>query len=504
MYTIGVDIGGTNTDAVLLNEKKQIIGSVKCLTTADIDDGFFNAIFSLLQKTNTAPQIIGAVFVGTTHATNALLQKNDLYRVGLIRIAGQKSTLLPPCFGWPMDLKQTLLVDFETIDGGHECSGKEISAFNLEEARGAIDRLLHKGAESFAIVGAFSPLYPQHEEMLGRLIGEEKASLSYKIGGMGIVERENSTILNAALRRPLEKGFLRLKDALQRLSLDVSLYITQNNGTIISLETALKYPVLTISAGPTNSFIGGAKLAGCTDCIVVDIGGTSTDVGVVKNGFPRRSLGCSNIGGIALNFPMPDVLSIALGGGSYVSLNPIAIGPKSAAKNIGYEAICFGGDKLTFTDIALFCDPELIPGAARAQIQMQEAEEILSMGAFKIERLVQKIAGSDTNLPVIVVGGGAELVKGVLDPSRYIIPNFAGVANAFGAALSEISGTVDLVVSLTERESVLREITRKSIDLAISLGANQNDVRLVDLQIFPYHYVPGTLARVIATAAGKQ
>ena len=497
MYTIGVDIGGTNTDMVLVDRDLKIVASVKRPTTQQIDLGFGEALDALKVDSKKVERVL----VGTTHATNALLQKEDLYRVGLIRIAGHNPMTLPPCFGWPKDLQETVFVGCVTVGGGYECNGSEITPFCRKQLRSAIDDLLKKGAESFAIVGVFSPLYPEHElAVLEEVNGKFPISLSHQIGGVGIIERENSTLLNAALKKPLAKGFSLLKRSLEKRGILAPLFLTQNNGTILSLEKALQYPILTISAGPTNSFIGGAKLAGLESAIIVDIGGTSTDVGIVKMGFARRSLNKSNIGGVLLNFSMPDVLSIALGGGSYIALETGEIGPKSCGKNITQEAICFGGSRWTLTDIALAKNPLIISGAF--PIHCQEADKILQSGVKKIEDLVSLIEGKEKNLPVVVVGGGAELFRGLL-PSRYFIPHNASVANAYGAALSEVIATVDVVTSLTDREAVLAELIEKSRNLAMEQGADPKTVRLVDLQTIPYHYIPGNLARVIASSAGS-
>lgn len=499
MFTVGVDIGGTNTDAVLVSPEKTIVAGVKKPTTQEIDEGFGKAIAHLLETVE--PQAITGVFVGTTHATNALLQREDLYRVGLIRIAGHAPETIPPCFGWPDDLKQAMFAGSVAIGGGFECDGTPITPFCLEEAKRAVQTLIAQGAESLAIVGVFSPLYPEQERAI-QAIAPCPVSLSHEIGGVGIIERENSTLLNAALKKPLAKGFRRLKTRLEALGVAAQIFLTQNNGTILPLEKALEYPILTISAGPTNSFIGGAKLSGLKNAVIVDIGGTSTDVGIVHEGFPRRSLECSNIGGVALNFPMPDVLSVAIGGGSYISIVPPAIGPRSCGKNIVQEAICFGGASLTLTDLAVACDPKLIAGAM--PVECPYAAEILQLGAKRIEALVEKIAGKETNLPVIVVGGGAALFRAFLDPTRYIIPENAGVANALGAALSEIAYTIDKVASLADREKTLQEMTQQCIDGAIREGASAATTRIVDLQTIPYHYIPGHLARVIVTASGEQ
>lgn len=204
--------------------------------------------------------------------------------------------------------------------------------------------------ESLAITGVFSPLNSEQEVRLSTLVPNTiTTSLSHLIGGIGFIERENATILNASLKKVMKRGLSQLGAAVRRAHLKAPIYITQNNGTLISLQEAIEYPILTLSAGQTNSFMGAICLTGLKECIVVDIGGTSTDIGLIKDGVATRSLENSGIGGIPLNFSMPNVLSIALGGGSYVQLQDrqISIGPESSAKNLLKESFAFGGSSLT-------------------------------------------------------------------------------------------------------------------------------------------------------------
>lgn len=104
---------------------------------------------------------------------------------------------------------------------------------------------------------------------------------------MGFIERENSTILNAALKKVMTEVFSGLTATASEFGLACPFWITQNNGSILTSTQAIKYPVLTIAADPTNSFIGGRKLTQLKDAIVIDIGGTSTDIGIIRKGFPR-------------------------------------------------------------------------------------------------------------------------------------------------------------------------------------------------------------------------
>src|SRR5690606_40239078 len=131
--------------------------------------------------------------------------------------------------------------------------------------------------------------------------------------------------------------------------------ISQNNGTLITTETASAFPILTCSAGPTNSIRGAAFLTGLDEAVVADIGGTTTDIGFLLRGFPRETTAANYIGGVRTNFRMPDVLSIGVGGGSLVDLpdgGGCKVGPRSVGFRLAQEGLIFGGDTLTASDIA--------------------------------------------------------------------------------------------------------------------------------------------------------
>lgn len=512
-FIIGVDIGGTNTDAVLVDEQNKIVAAGKTTTTNDISKGFSTALKQLLAESAIESSNIQGVFLGTTQATNAILQKADLFRVGVIRIAGQKPQNLPVGFSWPKDLKDVVIGGVETINGGFECYGAPLTKMCTQEMRDAIQRLLERGVDSIAVIGVFSPLKSDQEIIVANLIQEIAGkefpiSLSYEIGGIGFIERENSTILNAALKRVMQKGFYSLQATCQSLKMICPLMITQNDGSLMEIERAIQYPILTISAGPTNSFIGGARLAKMENVIVVDIGGTSMDVGLLQKGFPMRSLNKSNIGGVSLNFPMPDVLSVALGGGSVIRFNsntPV-IGPTSVAKSLTSQALCFGGSELTLTDVALAMGYLNIKEAQpeRACISLAQGTAIFDQVKERIENLIVKIRGEYKDVPTIFVGGGSSLLPPCYFADTYQMPSFYNVANAYGAALSEISGTVDTIVSLQNRDKVLDGLYEQAQQKAIDQGAKADTLRLVDQQIIPYSYVPNQMARVIVRYSGKR
>lgn len=232
----------------------------------------------------------------------------------------------------------------------------------------------------------------------------------------------------------------------------------------------------------------------------MDVGGTSSDIGVVSAGFAKRSCHAAKIGGVKLHFPMPDVLSLAIGGGSLIFNG--CIGPESVARRLKTEAQCFGGKTLTLTDVGLAAGCLEIAGAekARIEISQNDAQALMKKVEAEVDRAVRIARGKQAHLPVIAVGGGAPLLRHL----GYEIPPYADVANAYGAALSEVSSTVDIVTSLHERIKVLEALKMKARANAITKGAKQENVRIVNMEVIPYAYSRDSLARVIVTASGAK
>ncbi|HEX5302395.1 MAG TPA: hydantoinase/oxoprolinase family protein, partial [Streptosporangiaceae bacterium] len=316
---LGLDVGGTNTDAVIMNTADRVIAKAKVPGTADITGGIVAAIDAVLRAPGVDPRRITHVMLGTTHATNAVLERVNLRRVAVIRIGGPATRSIRPMFSWPQDLVDAVSVGAAIVDGGIEFDGRDLSPLDTD----AIARFLGQvgeQAEGVSITSVFAPVSARHEllaaEVVKRELGEVHLSLSHEIGSIGLMERENATILNGALAGVARDVARAMRAALTAHGLDPVTFFAQNDGTLMGLDQALRYPVLTIGSGPANSVRGAAFLTGLSDSLVADVGGTSTDVGVLTNGFPRDSSQGVEIGGVRTNFRMPDLVTIALGGGT--------------------------------------------------------------------------------------------------------------------------------------------------------------------------------------------
>ena len=234
--------------------------------------------------------------------------------------------------GWPQDLVDTLSPKKYFAKGGYEVDGREISPLDEDEINKIIDDIGNHDLDSIAINSVYSPLNSEMEQRTAELIKKKlpdiKVSLSNEIGKVGLIERENATIINAALTKLAEEIIEAFQNALSKLEISAPFYVSQNDGTLMLPEKVRSYPVLTFACGPTNSMRGAAFLSGIDESVIVDIGGTTSDIGYIKNGFPRQSAVATDVGGVRTNFRMPDIVSIGLGGGSIIRENGKKIGPK--------------------------------------------------------------------------------------------------------------------------------------------------------------------------------
>ncbi|MFC7593407.1 hydantoinase/oxoprolinase N-terminal domain-containing protein [Nonomuraea antimicrobica] len=347
---VGIDVGGTNTDAVVLDADGRVIAKAKRPTTPEVTDGLRAALDAVLAQVERRGDVT-RVMLGTTHATNAILERRGLGRVAVLRLGAPATTAVPPLSDWPDDLRKAVSAGEAIVPGGHYVDGREISPLDLDAVRRFLDGVR---ADAVAVTSVFSPADDGHERRVAELAGAEyglPVSLSHELGSLGLLERENATVLNAALYGVAAHVTDALVTALAERGMSARPYLAQNDGTLMTLEHAARLPVSTIGSGPANSLRGAAYLSGVADAIVVDVGGTSTDLGVLAGGFPRESAAAVEIGGVLTNFRMPDILAIALGGGTVVRGD--GVGPDSVGYRITEQALVFGGPTATMTDAAV-------------------------------------------------------------------------------------------------------------------------------------------------------
>jgi N-methylhydantoinase A/oxoprolinase/acetone carboxylase beta subunit len=506
---VGVDVGGTNTDAVLM-EGRRVVAKLKTPTTGDVTSGITTAIRSVLDQSSTDTAAVASVMIGTTHFTNAIVERRHLQPVGVIRIGLPATASLPPMIDWPEDLVAALDCDAHLVHGGYEFDGRPISAFDPDEVRAAAESIKARGITAVAISAVFSPVNHDQEDQASGIVAEvipdATITRSNEIGRIGLLERENAAILNACLCELAGRTVAAFEQAIADLGITAPLYLTQNDGTLMAADFARTYPVLTIASGPTNSMRGAAFLSGLTDAVVVDIGGTTSDVGMLTQGFPREASVAVEVGGVRTNFRMPDVSSVGLGGGSLVDLETMQVGPQSVGYRLTKEALVFGGDTLTTSDIAVAAGTADFGDAGKvAHLDGEQVSAALERIQEIVEMAVDRMKTSAEPVPVIVVGGGSVLVaRDLAGASELVKPDHFEAANAVGAAIAQISGEVDRVYALEtlSRDAALVSAKQEAADRAVAAGADPGSVTIVDVEDVPLAYLPGNATRIRVKAVG--
>ncbi|NTI63821.1 hydantoinase/oxoprolinase family protein [Agrobacterium rhizogenes] len=507
MKRIGIDVGGTNTDAVLI-DGENIIASIKVPTTQDVMSGVKAALSHVAGYAGGSGRPIDAVMIGTTHFTNAVVERARLERVAAIRIALPTGASLPPMCDWPEDLRAAVDPLVFMVHGGHEYDGSLLVPMIPDEIREAAMKIRDAGITSIAISATFSPLTTECEvraaEIVRSVIPDARITLSHTLGRIGLLERENVALLNAALQSLGKTTVQAFSDALREAGLAAPFYLTQNDGTVALADVAAANPVHSFASGPTNSMRGAAFLTGLMDAMVVDVGGTTSDIGCLVGGFPREANNIVHIGGVRTLFRMPDLLPIALGGGTIIDPETGKIGPRSVGYRILTEARVFGGNTLTTSDIAV----------AAGLIEMGDRDRVKDLDPTFVRTSLCRIRDMVTDsfdqmktsaedVPLIAVGGGAFLIPDkIAGASEVLRVESAGVANALGAAMAQVSGEVDQVFSGLSRDEALAKAEEGARDAAVASGAGRASLKTLEVEDIPIAYLPGGARRVRVRVIG--
>jgi len=513
-YRIGIDVGGTNTDAVLMDLDDRVVEQTKEPTTLDVMQGIERAIATLLSGSGVKGSEIRQAMLGTTHCTNAIVERRNLNSVAHFRLALPATGSIRPLRTMPEDLRAIFSEHVYVVPGGFDYDGSVLQSPDWEALRSTLEGLRNR-VEAVSVCGVFSPVSGGQEEAFAALAREVlgadfPVSMSYQLGTVGLLERENAAILNAALFRTARQTANAFVEALKRHGVDANVYFGQNDGTLMTRSHALAFPILTIASGPTNSIRGASYLAKLEEALVVDVGGTTTDVGVLSGGFPRESSLAVEIGGVRTNFRMPDIASIGLGGGTVVRVGAdgsTVIGPDSVGYRLVEEALVFGGNTLTLTDIAVAKGLANIGRAENvAHLDRALVDDVYDRYVAMVEQIIDRMKTSAEPMPVVLVGGGAILLPDTLKgAARIIKPANFGVANAIGVAIAQASGEVELIVAL-DRKSLnagIDEAINQAIVRAIAAGARAATVKVVDVDTLPLAYLPGNATRIRVKAAGS-
>ena len=494
-YRVGIDIGGTFTDVIFLDDNHVLSAKVPS-TPANYAEGIESGLTALLAEHDIEPHLLSEIVHGTTVATNTILEHKGS-RTGLITTVGFRDVLeirrlrMPVLYDikWrkpvPLVPRERRLEVLERIDH----LGRIDTALDEPSAIETIDRLLAQDVQAIAICLLNAYANGVHEQRLRELIRDRAPEILVCISSEVLpeikeYERTSTTVVNAYIAPVVEHYIRALEGVLKRLSIGAPFLVMQSNGGAMGARAAAEKPIHLIESGPAAGVVGAAELArrlGLDDVLTFDMGGTTAKASIIESGrFDRvgeldvgAGINAARLltgGGYLVRVPAIDIAEVGAGGGSLVSLDPggaLRIGPQSAGADPG--PVCYGrGNEVpTVTDANLvlgYLNPTHLVGGALAverelAINAIETHVGAALGltveeaAFGIHavanaamgralRAVSSERGRDPRGFALIAFGGnggvhAASLAASLEMHSIIIPPVAGVFSALGLVFPE-------------------------------------------------------------------
>ncbi len=484
--TLAVDVGGTFTDVTLADATTGQTWVTKTPSTPqDLSLGFMTGILKILRQAGWHPADIVRVFHGTTTATNAILEGKTA-PMGLITTRGFKYVLeigrhdIPRegnLYGWIKPTRPVTPDRIFEVAERVDVNGQILTPLDERECRAVVQHLQQLDLPSIAVVLLHAYINPLHEQRVRQIIAEEYPEALVSLSSDVLpqfreFERSMATALNAAVMPHVNRYLSLLQGKLSAQDIHAPLLIMKSNGGVISAEAAARQAIHTSLSGPAAGVIGAvsaAQSAGFSNIISIDVGGTSADICLVRNGEPEVTKD-ARIGPFPLKIPIIDINTIGAGGGSIAAVTAprrIEVGPRSAGAEPGPVCYGRGGGEPTVTDAHLLLGripPSLLGGeipldqeSARRAIQdriarplglgLDEAAagivEIVNHNMARAIRTVSIGRGHDPRLFVLVAFGGAGPLHAcrlaeLLDIPTIVVPPTPGVLSTYGLLCTDL------------------------------------------------------------------
>lgn len=470
-YRLGVDVGGTFTDLFLVNEASGEVYTAKVPSTpADQSIGVLSGIERVCRKARIEPRSIDHVMHGTTVATNTVLTGTGA-RCGLVTTKGYRQVLqiarsyVPGGLGgWVIYNKSLPMAPLACTIEAHErigARGDVVLRLDEDQLRRDLRRLRAQNIEALTVSLINSFANAAHEQRVRAIAAEElphvPVSLSSEVvPEMQEYERTVTTVANSYVRPKVSKYIANLKQKIEQTAADVKLHILRSDGGLAGAEAAEEYPVNLLMSGPAGGVTGAlwvAVQAGFPNLLTVDVGGTSTDVALIRNGEPRLRRE-TTVGDVTVRASSVDIRTVGAGGGSIAHVpaltKALRVGPQSAGADPGPAAYGRGGTEPTVTDA------NVVLGYLPA---MQKLGGDMSLNRELSVQAVQKVATA-LNLPLKAAALGIydivnENMVGALrlvsveqgyDPRDYALIAFGGAGPLHANALSRLLGSWPAII----------------------------------------------------------
>ncbi len=533
-FALALDVGGTFTDVILASRHGGNFTVTKASSVpSDPAAGFFGGVDKILKLAGAKPQDIGVVLHGTTLATNAVLESKGA-RTGLVTTRGFRHVLeigradIPRhanLYGWIKPKRPVPPRHVFEITERVQTDGTVVTSLVESEFEAVAAQIRREDLAAVAIVFLNSFANPAHERRAGEILRKLLPGIEISISSDVLpifreYERSLTTVINASVQPIAGRYIKRLEEGLEERQINSPFFIMKSNGGVFPPAEASRQPVYLALSGPAAGARGAAhlgRIAGFPDLITIDIGGTSADVALIRNGVPATA-SSGRVGEFPLALPIVDIHAIGAGGGSIAAVGAegaLSVGPESAGADPGPAAYGKGGMQATVTDANLVLGrvpPHLLDGeialhranaeaairdnvaiplgmsledAARGIIEIVDNNMV---GALKVMSVERGLAPADFTLCAF---GGAGPVHGsrlmrLLGAPRLLIPRHPGILCAMGLLATDLR--YDFAVTRLQRsgrfdlgliETTLKELEGRANDRLATDGVPVERRRLV-------------------------
>ena len=499
MYLCGLDIGGTFTDCVIVDDHGRVVSTKAPSTPGDFAEGLMNALQAAARKCGRPVSALlsetALVSHGTTVGTNAIVQKRGA-RVGLVTTRGHNDVIhimrgsrgldgreVRQVVHIPESRKPTPIVPKRLVRGVSErvdCFGNVVVALNEAQAEQAIRELLAQDVDAIAICFLWSFLEPAHERRVKAMVQDLAPGLfvtcSHElVPKWGEYERTTASCLNAYVG-PVTTSYLAdIERRLAQAGYGAALQITQSAGGTIPVDVARRSPLLTLDSGPVAGVMGSRHSAGAMgyeNVITTDMGGTSFDIGVIHEGEPAYAFR-SKVHQYEYYLPKVDIQAIGSGGGSMVRIDEVTgtlrVGPESAGAEPGPVCYGRGGEVPTVTDADLVLgrlNPENFAGGSM-RLDVDAARRAIGAIADRLNMDVDACASGITQIVEFQMADlihKATIQKG-FDPRDFVVFAFGGAGPAHAGVFAAELGVAKVVIPQRATASVWCAFGAASVDL---------------------------------------
>ena len=464
-YRLGVDVGGTFTDLLLLDESTGGFWREKTPSTPhDSSEGVMKGVDAVCTKAGVSPSDLSVFLHGTTVATNAVLEGKGA-RVGLVTTKGYRQVMqiarslvpggLAAWISWPKPEPMAALENTVEIEGRIGADGEVMRPLDPADVRTQLEVLKAAGVEALTVSLMNGYVNGEHERAVAAIAAEVlpdvPVSLSHEVlPEMQEYERTLTTVANASVRPIVARYVKNLREKLRGMDMAGRIALLRSDGGLMSSEKAEEYPVSLLMSGPAGGVAGAlwvARNSGLKNILTLDVGGTSTDVALIEHGEPRRAR-TTDVGHLTVRASSLDVKTVGAGGGSIAKVpeltRALRVGPESAGASPGPAAYGKGGEQPTVTDANVvlgYLPEDLLGGSfkldrAAATRAVQKVADALGVDLYEAARGIIDIVNENMfgALRMISVQQG-------YDPREFALMGFGGAGPLHVNAVAKLMGS---------------------------------------------------------------